>query len=401
MKQWIKGGHLYYRGQFDRKVIGFEDGIITDIVDEADFMAALVNGNLPHSRMTTGSKIYDAEDGYIIPGFIDIHTHGAVGVDVNGADEADFEKISQFFARQGTTSWQCSILTDTKEQTLHAIKEAVRFIERQKAEKSSVGATLTGIHLEGPFLSKTYRGVMPEELLLKPDMELIRCYQEAAQGYIHYITIAPEVEGAQRCIHELAKQGIIVALGHSGANYDITMKCINEGATAATHIFNAMSPLEHHEPGIVGAILESDIYCEALCDGRHLHPAMVRLLLKVKGVDKMVAVTDSMMAAGLEDGEYKLGINDVVVTDGDAKIKSTGVRAGSTLTMNQALKNMMSFTHLSLEEILPVFTTNPAKVAGIRRRTGIFECGKNADIVILDKDMHVKQTFVRGQMANI
>ena len=397
MKQWLRGGKLYYRGRFYKKAIGFENGIITDIVDEADFIAALVNGTLPHSRMTTDRKVYDAEDSYIVPGFIDIHTHGAIGVDVNGADVDGYEKLSQFFAHQGTTSWQCSILTDTKEQTLKAISEAVAFIKRQQSEAAVTGATLTGIHLEGPFLSEKYRGVMPKELLRKPDIELIKCYQEAAEGHIHYVTIAPETEGADDCIRAMKEEGIIVAIGHSGADYNTTMHCIDAGTSAVTHIFNATSPLEHHEPGIVGAALESNIYCEALCDGRHLHPAIVRLLLKVKGIDKMVAVTDSMMAAGLEDGEYKLGSNDVVVVDGDAKIKSTGVRAGSTLTMNQALKNMMQFTGLSLEEILPMFTINPAKTIELHRRSGIFECGKNADIVVLDKDMNVKETFVKGR----
>ncbi|MDD7218826.1 MAG: amidohydrolase family protein, partial [Clostridia bacterium] len=184
---------------------------------------------------------------------------------------------------------------------------------------------------------------------------------------------------------------------HSGADYDTSWHCINEGAVSATHTFNAMKLLHQHYPAIMGAVLESDIYCEAICDGRHLHPGTVRFLLKMKGMDKVIAITDSIMAAGLPDGEYMLGVNEVVVKDGDAKLKYGGSRAGSTLTTGQALKNIISFTGKSLEEVLPLLTANPARMLGVYDRIGSLDPGKDADIVILDKTYSVVDTFVKGR----
>ena len=178
------------------------------------------------------------------------------------------------------------------------------------------------------------------------------------------------------------------------------MKAIENGAASCTHIFNAMKLLHQHFPAIMGAALESDIYCEAICDGRHLHPAVVRLLIKTKGLDKVVAITDSIMAAGLPDGNYKLGVNDVVVVDGDAKLASNGVRAGSTLTTGAALKNLMAFTARPMEEILRLLTENPAKLIGVFDRKGSIAEGKDADIVILDRMDNVVDTFVMGKLVN-
>ena len=212
------------------------------------------------------------------------------------------------------------------------------------------GANLLGIHLEGPFLSSEYKGAMPEYLLQKANLPLLKEYQQRAEGAIRYITVSPEVEGIPDMIPEIRKLGITVAIGHSGADYETSWDAIRKGAQSCTHTFNAMKLLHQHFPAIMGAALESDIYCEAICDGRHLHPGTVRLLLKVKGLDRVVAITDSIMAAGLPDGKYKLGVNDVVVEDGDAKLAENGVRAGSTLTQNVALKNLLKFTGKSLEE---------------------------------------------------
>lgn len=191
-----------------------------------------------------------------------------------------------------------------------------------------------------------------------------------------------------------------MAIGHSGADYDTSMKAIENGAASCTHTFNAMKLLHQHFPAIMGAAMESDIYCEAICDGRHLHPGVVRLLIKTKGIDKVVAVTDSIMAAGLPDGNYKLGVNEVVVVDGDAKLASNGVRAGSTLTTGQALKNIMKFTGRPIEEVLQLLTVNPAKLIGVFDKKGSIADGKDADLVILDEENNVTDTFVRGKQVN-
>lgn len=276
-------------------------------------------------------------------------------------------------------------------------------MEHQEAQKNGHEncADLLGIHLEGPFLSPEYKGAMPEHLLISPDLDLLKEYQEAAGGNIRYITVSPEVKGVPESIKGMIDLGMKVAIGHSGADYETAWKCINEGAVSATHTFNAMKLLHQHFPAIMGAVLESDIYCEAICDGRHLHPGTVRFLLKMKGLDKVIAITDSIMAAGLPDGEYMLGVNPVIVKDGDAKLKYGDSRAGSTLTTGCALKNLIKFTGRPLEEILPLLTCNPAKMLDVYDRIGSLDTGKDADVVILDKEYSVVDTFVKGRKIEL
>lgn len=381
MEQYIVNGKVFLDGSFQEKTIGVEGGCIRILPKDG--------------ALEEGAKVYDAEGKKVVPGFLDIHTHGAVGVDVNAATAEELGKIGHFMATQGTTSWLCSVLTDTKEQTLWCIDE---FKKHKKLEND--GADLLGIHLEGPFLAKEFKGAMPEHLLRDADVELLKEYQEAAEGNIRYLTVSPEIEGIVDAIPAVRDLEIVVAIGHSGADYDTSMKAIENGAASCTHIFNAMKLLHQHFPAIMGAAMESDIYCEAICDGRHLHPGVVRLLIKTKGLDRVVAITDSIMAAGLPDGNYKLGVNDVVVVDGDAKLASNGVRAGSTLTTGQALKNIMKFTGRPIEEVLQLLTVNPAKLIGVFDKKGSIADGKDADLVILDEENNVKDTFVRGKQVN-
>lgn len=381
MEQYIVNGKVFLDGSFQEKTVGIKDGRIHILPKE----------EMPKE----GAKVYDAEGKRVVPGFLDIHTHGAVGVDVNAATAEELGKIGHFMATQGTTSWLCSVLTDTKEQTLWCIDE----FKKHKAMENA-GADLLGIHLEGPFLAKEFKGAMPEHLLRDADVELLKEYQEAAEGNIRYLTVSPEIDGIVDAIPAMKDLGIVVAIGHSGADYDTSMKAIENGAASCTHIFNAMKLLNQHFPAIMGAAMESDIYCEAICDGRHLHPGVVRLLLKTKGIDRVVAITDSIMAAGLPDGNYKLGVNDVVVVDGDAKLASNGVRAGSTLTTGQALKNILKFTGRPIEEVLMLLTENPAKLIGVFDKKGSIADGKDADLVVLDEENNVYDTFVGGKQVS-
>ena len=381
MEQYIVNGKVYLDGVFQEKTIGIESG----------YIHVLPLGQRPED----GAKVYDAAGKKVVPGFIDVHSHGAVGVDVNAATAEELEKIGHFMATQGTTSWLCSVLTDKKEQTLWCIDEF-----KKHKEMEGNGANLLGIHLEGPFLAKEFKGAMPEHLLRDADVELLKEYQDAAEGNIRYLTVSPEIDGIVDAIPLIKELGIVVAIGHSGADYDTSMKAIENGAASCTHIFNAMKLLHQHFPAIMGAALESDIYCEAICDGRHLHPGVVRLLIKTKGIDRVVAITDSIMAAGLPDGNYKLGVNDVVVVDGDAKLASNGVRAGSTLTTGQALKNIMAFTGRPLEEVLKLLTENPAKLIGVFDKKGSIAEGKDADLVVLDEENNVTDTFVMGKQIS-
>ena len=378
MEQFVITNALVYTGhRFVPREVYVEEGRVAQLAEK-------VNAPAGCPRLDLGGK-------RLVPGFIDIHTHGAAGVDVNAATAAQLNgTIGHFFASQGTTGWLCSVLTDTPEQTLWCLDQA-------KAAMKEEGdwAQLLGVHLEGPFLASQYKGAMPEHLLQKGSAELFAKYEAAGEGAVKYMTVSPEVEGVPAMVRDIAAR-VKVAIGHSGADYDAAMECIENGAVSATHTFNAMRLFHQHQPAIMGAVLESDVYCEAICDGRHLHPASVRLLLKCKGWDRVVAVTDSIMAAGLPDGNYKLGVNDVVVEDGDAKLASDGTRAGSTLTTGQALKNLVKFTGEGPEKVLPLLTENPADLLGLPRK-GRIAPGCDADFVVLGEDLTVLRTIVGGR----
>ena len=370
----FENGLVYEQGRFTARQLLVLDGIIAP----ADAPAP------PNCRRV------DLAGRMLVPGFIDIHTHGGGGVDVNAADGAGFDAISRFFAAQGTTGWLCSILTDTEQATLRSIGYA-------KAAMAGpvTGARLLGIHLEGPFLAPEYKGAMPEHLLRQGDAELFYKYQAAAEGAVKYITVAPEVPGVVDMIRTISRD-VTVAIGHSGADYETAIAAIDAGARAATHTFNAMGLFHQHRPAIMGAVLERDVVCEAICDGRHLHPGTVRMLLACKGWDKVAAVTDSIQAAGLPDGRYKLGVNDVVVRDGDAVLADTGVRAGSTLTTGQGLKNLVKFTGRSVEAVLPLLTANPARLLGLETK-GAIAPGMDADLAVLDGELDVCAAYVAGR----
>ena len=377
MNYYIENGQVYVDGAFQNVTLHIVDGKI-------EFA-----GSVPQ-----GAERIDAQGARIVPGFIDTHMHGTVGVDVNGATAEDLETIGKFLAQHGTTAFQGSVLTDTQEQTEWCIGQ---FNDYRSAPRE--GAELVGIHLEGPFLAKAYKGAMPEHLLQNSNIGLVRHYQELAQGGIRYITLSPELPGVLDMIPELRKLGITVGIGHSGATYDQAMEAISLGATVGTHVGNAMRLFHQHEPAIFGAVMESDVYCETICDGRHLVPGTVRMYFKCKGPQRIVAITDSIMAAGLPDGNYHLGVNDVVVKDGDAKLQSDGTRAGSTLTQDTALQNMLAWLPLSLEEILPTLTENPAREMGLWETKGSIAPGKDADLVFLNEHAQITQVYTRGIRA--
>ncbi len=348
----------------------------------------------PGGRASGGAAVIDIGGRSVLPGFIDIHTHGGTGVDFNHASADDVLSATRFFSSRGVTSYLPTILTDSPETMAGQLALV--------ADPAVLSACpqIIGIHCEGPFLSAAYRGAQPEPFLHGCDMALFNALQRAAGGRIRLVTLSPELAGAEPFILELTAAGVRVSIGHSAASYEQAMAAINAGASSATHVMNAMKLLHMHDPAILTAVLESDIYAEMICDGLHLHPPIVRLLLKTKGLDRMIAVTDSIMAAGLPDGEYVLGPHDVIVSGGDAKLASNGARAGSTLTMIDAVRNIGKFTGLGLEMISNLVSENPARMLGIFDRTGSIAEGKAADLVVLGAETEVVMTIARGRVAH-
>lgn len=334
----------------------------------------------------------DAAGDLILPGFLDLHMHGAVGVDANAADAEGLVRISRFLSAHGVTGFLVSILTDTEAQTLRAIRAAC------EASRYADGAELLGIHLEGPFLSEVYAGAMPKHLLSAGDIGFVRRCQSAAAGMVKTITVSPEVCGVIDIIPALADEGIAVMLGHSNATCAEGLAAVEAGAVGITHTFNAMRLFHQHEPGLMGAALLSDVYCEAICDGLHLHPDAVRLLYKLKGSERILAVSDSIMATGLPDGEYRLGVNEIVVKNGDAMLKERPVRAGSTLTLDRAYRNIRSFTGASVAEAARMTSGNAAALLG-RHDLGRIAVGARANLIRLDRNGAVVDTWIGGHPA--
>ncbi len=320
------------------------------------------------------TEVVDVTGKFILPALIDIHTHGASGGDFNVSSKEEMRKIMDFYISRGVGTVFPTVMTDAKEVMLRQLSRIAELAEEYPEIK--------GINLEGPFLSREFCGAMPKDLLTDPDTETFNEFQRAARGLIKIVTVAPELPHAESFIREVSQTKVVVSLGHSGADYRTAMRAVSAGAKSFTHWGNAMRLPDQHHANIAGAALLSDNYCEVIADGRHVDADVLRLVVKTKGTDKLIAITDSIMAAGLPDGNYKLGSNDVTVKDGDAHLTSSGVRAGSTLTADAGLANLITRCGIPFIEALKMWTVNPAKLTGIYNRTGSIEEGKDADFII-------------------
>lgn len=292
-------------------------------------------------------------------GFIDIHTHGAINIDVNSATTDELLKLSDFFKEHGCDAWLPTIMTDSEENMLEACSRVARAMCNQKS-----GARILGIHLEGPFLSPLFGGAMNRTYLRKGDCRFIERLIKASEGHILRLTLAPEVEGCMDVIREFSKD-IAISLGHSNATYKEAMKAFELGANCITHCGNAMRLFHQHEPGLLGAAFDSDCYIEVIGDGLHIAPDSVKVYLKIKGPERILIVTDSMSATGIGDGEFMIGGSRVVVKNGDARIPELDVRAGSILTMDRAFENICRFTGLGEDDVYPMFRENQERLLGI------------------------------------
>jgi N-acetylglucosamine-6-phosphate deacetylase len=302
--------------------------------------------------------------------FFDIHVHGACSYDFMAASIREIALVGQFLASRGVSHYLATTVTGPIDSTLRALDTLAQAIEQAPTDGAEPVAIPVGIHLEGPFLSPVKRGVHPPPYLRDPSIELFDGFQQAARGNIRLITLAPELPHALELIEHATSSGVRITMGHSNATASETLAAIAAGATSSTHLFNAMRPLDHREPGIVGTILDrDDVYAELICDGRHIHPAIVRLWLKVKGDERAILMTDGMSATGMPDGAYMLGDFSVELKDGVCL--SHGALAGSVLTMDLAVENLRQFTGASLATAVRLASRNPARMLGLEHLTAL------------------------------
>lgn len=342
--------------------------------------------------------VIDGNGKYLSPGFIDVHNHGNFGKDAMEGTYEALDTMASFHIKNGVTGFLATTMTDTKEATLKAIKNTVSYM-RENSGKLEDKSKVLGIHMEGPYFSMLKKGAQPAEGIKEPVLQEIGQYFEEAEGKLKLLALAPEVKGALDAIAYLKDKGITVSLGHSNGTYEETMKGIEAGAAEATHLYNGMRSFNQREPGIIGAVLtDPRVSCELICDGIHVHPAAMKMAYMLKGEDKIILISDAMMATGLEDGWYTLGIQNVLVEDGVARLKD-GTLAGSTLTLNKAVYNMVNKVGVPLYQAVKMASLNPAIAIKIGDRKGSIEKGKDADLIIFNQDIKIEKSFIAGALV--
>lgn len=365
--------------------------------------AVIINNNVIEAIVPSSSvkdfsskKILDFPSNFhIVPGFIDMHIHGANGKDVMDGDFAALATISEALLAEGTTSYLATTMTAKPDEIEHVLMQVRDYV----SEKNKVvGAQIIGVHLEGPFLSPKKVGAQRSDLILNPEIKLVEHWQKMSNQLIKLVTLAPELPGSVELIKYLKQQNIIASIGHTDATFVETMSAINAGCHHATHLFNAMRGIHQREPGAVtAALLSEKVMAELIVDGVHLHPAIVQLALKLKGIEKLVLVTDAMRAKCLRDGVYDLGGQSVDVKNGVASLVD-GTLAGSTLKMSDAVNNMLQFTECRLSDVVKMVSENPAKSLGIFNKKGSIAVNKDADLVVLDEKLKIVMTVCGGKI---
>lgn len=374
--------------------IVMEEGILSEhvlLIRNKKIEAILPANEIDQETLSNNQNI-DLQGGYICPGWIDLHIHGAVGADVMDGTAESILKIARFKATQGVTGFIPTGITNhyaAIEQAALAVKEAV--------EANDEGAKILGFHLEGPFISPVQKGIHRVELIQAVDIDWTLKIKELIPGKL-LVTVAPETEGGMAYIREITSNGAIVGIGHSNGTYAEIKAAYEAGASYGVHLFNGMLGMHHREPGVVGAILDLPLFTELILDGIHVHPVMAKMVTKLKLPDQLILVTDAMRAAGLEDGEYSIGGMQVKKT-GKAVRSADGTLAGSTLTMQAAVQNAANLIGLTIVEIVKMVATNPAVLLGIIDRKGTITVGKDADLTLLTPDLHVRETIISGKVV--
>lgn len=372
MKAIVNGKIITPKGIVENKVLVFEEKIVS--VEE---------------KAPENCEIIDAKGQYVAPGLIDVHVHGSCGADTMDQTIEAIETISEGIAQNGVTSFLPTTMTMSQEDIYGALN-----IIRQCMDQELKGAKVIGAHMEGPFINVIYKGAQPEQYILKPSFEFIKDYTDV----IKLVSYAPELDEQYAFTKEVKeKTDITLSIGHTNATYNQAMEAIDHGVSHVTHLFNAMTPLNHREPGVVGAVLMSDCYCEMIADKIHINKSLFQFVLDNKGTNKVVLITDSMRAGCMKDGKYDLGGQDVYVKDGAARLES-GSLAGSVLTLNKAIYNFVENTNASITESIHMASLNPAQSIGIAKYKGSLEAGKDADIAIFDEEMNCQLAISEGRV---
>lgn len=348
----------------------------------------------PEPFIAYTGKRFDGGGSVALPGFIDIHIHGARGADFMDDDSAAVQAIAAALPAEGTTSFLSTTLTHSPERIAKAICHGRKFMNGQ----SKVGAEMLGFHLEGPFIHPAQAGAQPSGYIREPSMELLQEWFGETLDDLKIITMAPEQDFEFGVIRELAERGVIVSAGHTTADYDTITRAQAAGLSHLTHYGNAMRGLHHREIGVVGAgMLNRNLFCEVIADKIHLSSAMLKLMLQVIGSERLLLITDSMRAKGLPEGTYTLGDQQVTVA-GQEAVLSDGTLAGSVLAMNQGLRHLQQAAAISWTDAIALSSGNAAKRLGVWQRKGSIDTGKDADIVLVTEDFSVRHTFCRGRM---
>ena len=337
-------------------------------------------------------EVLDATGLYVIPGLTDIHFHGCVGYDFCDGTKEAIEKMAEYQLKNGITTICPASMTFSEEQLSAIFANAASY-------SGETGATLVGINMEGPFISMEKKGAQNGAYIHKPDAEMFFRLQDAAKGLIKLVDIAPEVEGAMECI-EAISDSVRVSVAHTNADFDVAEEAFAKGASHVTHLYNAMPPYSHRAPGVIGAACDNDnVMVELICDGVHSHPATVRTTFKMFGDDRIILISDSMMACGLEDGQYTLGGQAVTVKGNLATLTELGNIAGSVTNLMKCMRKAVKEMQIPLESAVKCATANPAKAIGIYENYGSLTLGKAADVVLLDKDLEIQYIIKSGKIV--
>ena len=373
----IRNGLVFIDDRFEKRDVSFENDIITDIA--------------PVGSIT--GEGFDAEGAYVLPGFVDIHTHGCVNYDFCDADPEGLEKMLAYYGSQGVTSVLLTTMSYSEDVLSRITGVALRYLG-----KKGYGAVLRGVNMEGPFINEAKRGAQNPEYIMNPDINLFDRLNTAFDGNIRLLDIAPELPGSLDLIRHASKS-CTVSLAHTCTDYDCAVAAFEAGATNATHLFNAMPAFNHREPGLIGAAFDCAAYVEIISDGVHLHPSVVRAMFKMFDPHRICLISDSIRGTGMPTGVYELGGQAITVKDGRSNLVNGGAIAGSAMNLADCFRQAVKFG-IPLTDAVRAASYNPARAVSIASETGSLIPGKNADILVLDADLQVLAVYVCGERVD-